>query len=1002
MKPVPEGPEATAGADGRSRAFRERARLEAGRYGPDPWVFVRELLQNSRDAGARNVTLEVRDADGKEQILCSDDGEGMTFEHARRYLFSLYASSKEDNRNQAGKFGVGFWSILRFEPQWITVRSRPRRGQGFGLRLDGALEHATQVAPLGTVGTQILLERTGGDGRLEHRVFDAVWQSARYLHLRDAPDRPLLVTVNGRSANADFTLPAPSATFRRGSVRGVVGLGPAPRVELFSRGLRVRSAASLEDLVAPAGRHTSRMRVRFPELPGGVAPQALLESDKLEVMLSRSDARDNRALMRLVRLAQQELERLIDHQLAAARPLSWPLRLRAMLTTWFRDSLALRTAMGSLVGVALAVLVGWWLWGSNTGPEPSIGTQARHSASASSPTSTPAPRAYQDLGTRYRGPKVDVLSPGSAEPIELEYDPADLRLHFAALSFSHLANDGSPVHEAVAEQLQPYELTRCTDPCVSVQLPLAGATLATRIPVPTGHRVVGGSVELDGVPVPIMVSGEGHPAVVLSQPKSGLLRFKTSPAADPTPLEQLSTNPALPEDLRKLALRLRKRPIRNRVKPLLTEVRTRVRYDRAPLVAARHAEAVRNGQGFITRTLAIGAGDCDVQNGLLVALLHAADVPARLAVGYVGHSGTVHPWLHAWVEYRDERSRWHIADASETAEPALASNFAEGSESEPASDDGSIVDDAAEDPAGNGSLSYIAARTGLEGPGDSAEASSELAISAPPALSGSVSAPRSPWLMWAAPVVLLGLLGTWPLLRHRTRRAIKLDRGADLSKLLQGVLQQPSAFGNSSALFNRPLVPLMRGGAISLHRARQLAAAGRLYGTERRPWLAKRASRAGAAVIDLRLPEGRTVADALGAIDLDRWSNWIEQSFADRLVERVNQSTRSRGEDWGIRLACNLPGEIAVLDLRALGVRLPSLRAGRLVLLDANSPWVTQGRQREADAPEFAVFMVLDRVAEHLDLPSRRRAYLLSQWARQALLETFPPTEVPAVGGRPA
>ena len=123
----------------------------------------------------------------------------------------------------------------------------------------------------------------------------------------------------------------------------MVGLGPAPRVELFSRGLRVRSAACLEDLVAPAGRHTSRMRVQFPELPGGLAPQALLESDELVLMLSRSDARDNRALRRLVRLAQRELERLIDRQLAQARPMSWWRRAWELIAARLRASLLWRT-----------------------------------------------------------------------------------------------------------------------------------------------------------------------------------------------------------------------------------------------------------------------------------------------------------------------------------------------------------------------------------------------------------------------------------------------------------------------------------------------------------------------------------------------------------------------------------------------------------------------------------------------------------------------------------
>src|SRR5437868_4778294 len=96
--------------------FLERARREALRYGSDPWVFVRELLQNGRDAGATAVTFDVDENGGVASIVCTDDGSGMTFLHARKYLFALYASSKEADRGAAGRFGVGFWSILRFDP----------------------------------------------------------------------------------------------------------------------------------------------------------------------------------------------------------------------------------------------------------------------------------------------------------------------------------------------------------------------------------------------------------------------------------------------------------------------------------------------------------------------------------------------------------------------------------------------------------------------------------------------------------------------------------------------------------------------------------------------------------------------------------------------------------------------------------------------------------------------------------------------------------------------
>src|SRR4051812_9484615 len=109
--------------------FRDRAQFEAERYGADPWIFVRELLQNARDAGATKVTISIDTRDALVRLTCRDDGDGMTEEHSKKFLFRLYASSKEGAAGMAGRFGVGFWSILRFEPTSIVIRSWPKRGQ---------------------------------------------------------------------------------------------------------------------------------------------------------------------------------------------------------------------------------------------------------------------------------------------------------------------------------------------------------------------------------------------------------------------------------------------------------------------------------------------------------------------------------------------------------------------------------------------------------------------------------------------------------------------------------------------------------------------------------------------------------------------------------------------------------------------------------------------------------------------------------------------------------
>lgn len=973
----------TAGV--RAKAFLDRARLEAGRYGSDPWIFVRELLQNSRDAGATHVELLVSSEHGIERVICRDDGDGMSFEHARRYLFALYASSKEGNRQQAGKFGVGFWSILRFEPEFITIRSRPTKGSGWGLRLDGQLERATSIAPLERAGTEIILERTSGDGHLDDRVFDAVWQNARYLHRRGHPDEPLPITINGRPANADFKLPAPSSSFRRGSARGVVALGPAPRVELFSRGLRVRSAASLEDLIAPSGRHTSRMRVRFPELPGGLAPQALLESDKLELMLSRSDARDSRALTRLVRLAQQELERLIDQQLAHARPQPWYSRVFTRLGQLLYESMAFRIALGCLMGLVISLLLGWWLWGQTA-------TNSPIPTSTASTTPITIPRValpsvwdhpYQDLGRRYRGPKVDVLSPSNEEVVPIHYEPGTLALNFAALTLPELSDDGSPRLLPLPASLGPYQTTGCDEGCITIDLSILGTGQVSRIPVPTGYRVVTNSLTFEGQPIAIGTTTDGHPAIQLPARIRGTLQFQVGQAPDPSPAPPTRVVPGLPQELRRFAQRLRSKPTVDRVKATLQEVRKRVRYDRSQTLAQQHAQLVAEGTGFIERTLILEAGDCDLQNGLLVALLQASDVPSRLVVGYVGHGGFVQPWLHAWVEYRDTDGIWRVADASATAP---ASELRPVPTREP---------------------SETTSRAAPISPSSDERASTPTPVAAPPRPSTPVPSSTSatepnpsrslftwlryldqrvPWIIRGLPLALLGF-GLWPVLFNRTRRAIQLDQNADISALLRGVLQQPAAFGPASALFTRPLVPTIDGRAISLNQAQTLAGKGRLYQTEKHPFLARQASRA--TIIDVQRPEGRTVADALGAIDLDSWARWIGSSRDHALATEVNRIAAQRGEDWMVRVGHQIPGGLAVLDLTPLNVRVPGLPCRRLIFIDERNAWFEYAQTLATTAPLAAVFVVLDRVAERLDLPLEDRARLLNIGAKQALLESF-------------
>ncbi len=1003
-------------ASGGADDFRARARAEADRYGPDPWVFVRELLQNARDAGATAVAFIARSDGGTWRLSCRDDGEGMSYTHARRYLFALYASSKEQRRDQVGRFGVGFWSILRFEPARIIIRSRPRLSEepAWELEITGELDAAVQRTPdMGGPGTEVILERPAPDNELERRVFEAAWQNARFLCTRDQPERPLTVTVNGKPVNAKFELPAPSASFRRGSVRGVVGLGTAARVELFSRGLRVRAAASLADFTAGGNRHTGRSRVQFAELPGRLAPQALLESEALELLLSRSDARENRALLRLVKLAERELGRLISRQLDAVRPLAWWRRIGLFMRRRLRESLAFRTSIAAGLGAIAALIVAWTLWGDHVfarlRADLSFLTGGSEGVVVGTPAD-PSPR-YTDLGRLYRGPQVDVLS-GQGVPVELTYTPADRDHYFAALILDDLEHAGQANTAAPATR-GPYVGSACkqSSKCTAVTLVVESAPGVLRIPVPTGHRLDPATVRLGDATPPVVATEQDEPALLLTTDTRAVLRYTTVPAAPPRRSPRPARTGHLPRELQAMARAIRERTPADRVQPLVSATRELVAYSNDPEVAVAHQDPKLADLHFLERTLQIGAGDCDLQNALLVALLREAGIPARMAIGFVGQQGRTNSWLHAWAEYRVADGPWQIADASATdrprafaggSPPAVPSDIP-GESTTPtpvASDDGPAAPDPVPQPGPAESTSPVPTPTHPAEPTPApVEPTPPTADPTPipptPTVTPPTPAPTpSPvpqirlWLGRGS-LALLGaaVVGLLLVLLRRTRREVALETGHDLSRLLQGALQQPEAFRSVPDVFQRPLVPTAAGSALSLDAARNLAGKGHLYRTRTRPELARRAIAGGAHVLEDSVSEAKAVADALGAVDLDPWDVLLANASESPLITAVNAALRAAGERLTVLSGPGFAEEVRSLDLQPLRLRGSPWRGRRIVAVSADNPWLRDAAAVLPTRPHTAVFAALDYLADRLDLPADRRALLLHASARAAIHE---------------
>jgi hypothetical protein len=89
----------------------------------DPWSFLRELIQNSIDAGSAeiDVRVEYQDEHGTMMVEVCDSGEGMDRRIIDSRLTRLFSSAKDGDLTKIGRFGIGFVSVFAIDPDMVCV-----------------------------------------------------------------------------------------------------------------------------------------------------------------------------------------------------------------------------------------------------------------------------------------------------------------------------------------------------------------------------------------------------------------------------------------------------------------------------------------------------------------------------------------------------------------------------------------------------------------------------------------------------------------------------------------------------------------------------------------------------------------------------------------------------------------------------------------------------------------------------------------------------------------
>ena len=208
----------------------------------DPYAFIRELIQNSLDAGAVRIDVDMVWERDNLVITVHDDGEGMDRETIEGYLLVKFRSTKEKDLTKIGKFGIGFVSLFALEPSRVVVDTG-RDGQWHRVEFAADLGYTLSRMddPFEGTTVAITLPRGRVDAQTDaERVRD---RAERWCRFADADIRTSARGVangwEGEAIAGVFGVEAP-VSVRDESDGFIAVIGPAagvPHVGFYNRGL---------------------------------------------------------------------------------------------------------------------------------------------------------------------------------------------------------------------------------------------------------------------------------------------------------------------------------------------------------------------------------------------------------------------------------------------------------------------------------------------------------------------------------------------------------------------------------------------------------------------------------------------------------------------------------------------------------------------------------------------------------------------------------------------
>jgi hypothetical protein len=634
--------------------FFQRARHEAQRYGDDPWVFLREMVQNSRDAKATHISVKTHTRNGHQLIRCEDDGEGMSLDELEHFFLRLYASSKEERGGSIGFFGVGFWSVLLFDPVMIRVTtSRGTTARTF--EIDCKKRSLNMVAPesIGR-GTRIELMRQETP-RPADDLKTIVREKLIYYaaHVRPFPGKDrLILECDGEVLNRGFPRPSHFAKFfKNKKFDGVAGFDDNPSVRIYKGGILVRDLTTLEEVIP-------KRESSVPYAGWGFHPVVALNIDHLQILMDRQRIFEDRELFDAVNYCEHVL--LKAHGKLVRR--HFPMDIRNLL---LKTGHVAKKFWGRLgLTIAAMATVFFLSFGKGFIAERNFAGQVPTYSDADNPEVRHISKVDRIL-PNWQGPIID-----GGETREIGWDfsyqgPDFILFRIGTLDGYHEIN-GLVHHAQVSEGGYPRFSDNGSEK-IPVEMGVSASDNFINLPIPPDYVVLADSVRLDEQLIPLSINTLGDPIVQV--PRSGRLIYELQKQKAP----RLTTSFSKPdiawrEPYRSAILSSLNTPSSEAVRQLSRLVRNNLSYKRDPYLAEQFRQ---DRIPWVEKVLRAGGGDCDILNGLLVMMARSAGIDATLSIGLIGENGGAKSTLHAWMRYDDQGWRTVDVTAQESIQPLV-------------------------------------------------------------------------------------------------------------------------------------------------------------------------------------------------------------------------------------------------------------------------------------------------------------------------------------------